>query len=490
MHGTRRRKPAGTGCRGARSPSGEVGAGRARGAGARGHPLRARPVQRGEHEAGAVACRIAPGQRSVAAPGPARARSRRAPRGAGVVIPTCPPAGVEQRAPDLLETKAHAAIVSRRAPSPDGCAVCTLRAGGRGVGARDVARQEFEAKVRGVIRRCARGDLPALEWHGAFRHHRELIAAAFERQRRGEVVMLVADVGGWPVAQAWLDLTRRAAAGACFVWALRVVPRLRGAGLGTLLLDAAEREARARGFVALELGVEARNLGARRLYERRGFRAVERVREAYAYTPPGGRREELALDEWFLRKPLTRGGSAAPRPRRARRRGGRLLAVSTAPPVPRPLRRPLRGRQRPQAGVVARRPARRGVDAGALRPAPPGGRGAPRAHPRRGDARAGVSVTRARRRAARGRRARRCAAPLDRAGEVRTTSRGGRPEGRAASGPPAHRASTGAGSGARVHKTGTGASGTWRNASTPGPALRAVLTVHRGRARAWRGGAA
>ena len=51
---------------------------------------------------------------------------------------------------------------------------------------------------------------------------------------------------------------------------------LRGQGFGTMLLDAAEAEARDRGIPALYIHTEANNTGAIRLYERFGFR-MERV---------------------------------------------------------------------------------------------------------------------------------------------------------------------------------------------------------------------
>jgi ribosomal protein S18 acetylase RimI-like enzyme len=167
----------------------------------------------------------------------------------------------------------------------------------------------FRATVGVIVRLCTREDLRALEWHGAFTHHRELIAAAFERQAQGAVLMLVADVGGWPVGQVWIDLTRRAAQGAGRIWALRIVPSLQGAGLGTHLLDAAEELLRRRGFAAAEIGVEPANAGARRLYERLGYRLAGRARETYAYTPPRrphgeAQREEVQIDEWIMRKPL------------------------------------------------------------------------------------------------------------------------------------------------------------------------------------------
>lgn len=51
-----------------------------------------------------------------------------------------------------------------------------------------------------------------------------------------------------------------------------VLPEHRGKGVGERLLEAAEEEARRLGVAALDLNVAAPNEGARRFYERHGFR--------------------------------------------------------------------------------------------------------------------------------------------------------------------------------------------------------------------------
>ena len=53
-----------------------------------------------------------------------------------------------------------------------------------------------------------------------------------------------------------------------------VLPAARGAGIGTALMDAVEAWARERDIEHLSVSVRAANEGARRLYERRGFRTL------------------------------------------------------------------------------------------------------------------------------------------------------------------------------------------------------------------------
>jgi GNAT superfamily N-acetyltransferase len=53
---------------------------------------------------------------------------------------------------------------------------------------------------------------------------------------------------------------------------LYVVPPLRGRGSGSALLAAAEQVVRARGGELLEINVDSDDIGARRFYERHGYR--------------------------------------------------------------------------------------------------------------------------------------------------------------------------------------------------------------------------
>lgn len=60
---------------------------------------------------------------------------------------------------------------------------------------------------------------------------------------------------------------------------LYVVPAVRGHGLGTALLQAAEEVVRARGGELLEINVDGDDADARRFYERHGYRNSEPGKE-------------------------------------------------------------------------------------------------------------------------------------------------------------------------------------------------------------------
>jgi ribosomal protein S18 acetylase RimI-like enzyme len=154
------------------------------------------------------------------------------------------------------------------------------------------------------IRQCTEAHLDDLEWYGLFTAHRKIIHEAFDAQERGEGLMLIADLNGFPIAQAWLDFVRRQEFGTTVIWALRVFPCLRGVGIGRQVLQAAEEASRDRGFEWTELGVERSNAGARRMYERAGYHVVGKKRGCYSYTPPGAPRVKVRRDELILEKYL------------------------------------------------------------------------------------------------------------------------------------------------------------------------------------------
>ncbi len=182
---------------------------------------------------------------------------------------------------------------------------------GKRPGARSV---ELSLHLKIQIRPCVPADLPKLEWFGLYTDQRALATRALQRRRKGENMMLVADLRGFPVGQLWIDLAVRAPQPIGVLWALRVFPLLRGGGVGTQLIQAGERLLTAKGFSEAELGVEKANPRPRRLYERLGYRHIGDACEEYGYLTSDGREVREVADQWILRKPLsaarTRGWSA------------------------------------------------------------------------------------------------------------------------------------------------------------------------------------
>jgi ribosomal protein S18 acetylase RimI-like enzyme len=156
-------------------------------------------------------------------------------------------------------------------------------------------RYQVAPRVAAKIRACRRHDLAALEWSGMFTDHRAIIRDAFERHCRGENVFLVADLGGFPAGQVWIDLTRKRTLRSAVIWALRVFPSLQNKGMGGDLMRAAEHVAAARGFLYAELAVELGNPRVIPFYERLGYRRDRRETESFRYVTPDGRRVDRPL---------------------------------------------------------------------------------------------------------------------------------------------------------------------------------------------------
>ncbi|MFF9196138.1 GNAT family N-acetyltransferase [Streptomyces sp. NPDC014779] len=85
---------------------------------------------------------------------------------------------------------------------------------------------------------------------------------------------------------------------------LDVREELRGRGIGTALVRAAEALARERGRTHLGLGVADDNPRAAALYARLGYTPVTAYTDRYAYTDPQGVRHECADPCTFLVRPL------------------------------------------------------------------------------------------------------------------------------------------------------------------------------------------
>ena len=166
-----------------------------------------------------------------------------------------------------------------------------------------ILRRE-EVRLGFTIRPCREGDLEAMEWMGLFLPHREIIHAAFDRQRHGEDLMLLADANGFPIGQVWIDFQRKKHEATALFWAVRVFPPLQNLGIGRHLLMSAENAVRTRGMGRVELGVEQDNPGAMRFYGRLGYHAVGRMRDSYRYVTPDGRPATVPLDQVVMAKEL------------------------------------------------------------------------------------------------------------------------------------------------------------------------------------------
>jgi ribosomal protein S18 acetylase RimI-like enzyme len=163
---------------------------------------------------------------------------------------------------------------------------------------------DFIAQIRVRVRSASESDLPALEWWGWHRDHREIIRYVFDQSLRGESIMIVADSRGFPIGQTWVDLIRKKDEGAGVLWAVRVIPGFHGCGIGSRLIFAAEQSLRDLGYDIAEIGVEPGNKHARDLYIKLGYQLTGREVDTRAFRNASGAKQVLITDQWILRKSL------------------------------------------------------------------------------------------------------------------------------------------------------------------------------------------
>jgi len=163
----------------------------------------------------------------------------------------------------------------------------------------DIPYEPLAIHMRIDIRPATGDDLPKLEWFGAYAHFRELYRRTWHDHQAGRRLMLVADLGSFPVGQVWLDITPSDYA---YLYALRVMEPLQGLGIGRRLIESAEQLARHHSYRQVQLAVEKSNVRARQLYERLGYRPYCQRVDIWSYTDHHGETHWVQEDVYGMRK--------------------------------------------------------------------------------------------------------------------------------------------------------------------------------------------
>jgi len=163
--------------------------------------------------------------------------------------------------------------------------------------------------VKVVFRLAEKEDLPKLEWYGEFTHFRRVFQRAYEDQRAGRRLMLLADVNGWPIGQIFIQLetyddfypdsSKRA-----YLYSFRVMDAFRSQGIGTALVRESEDILRERDYLSVSIAVAKDNPAARRLYERLGFHVYSEDAGRWHYVDHEGRTRQVVEPVWLMEKDL------------------------------------------------------------------------------------------------------------------------------------------------------------------------------------------
>jgi ribosomal protein S18 acetylase RimI-like enzyme len=160
-----------------------------------------------------------------------------------------------------------------------------------------------------VIRPARNEDLPLLEWYGLFWHFRNVFQDTFLEYQQGHRLMIVAALNDFPVGRVFVQISTGNPVYAdgfdrAYLYSLYVIPALQGNGIGTALINYAERELVNRGFTWVTIAVAKDNPGARRLYERLGYTQYHEDSGIWSYVDPDGKGHTINEPCWVLKKRL------------------------------------------------------------------------------------------------------------------------------------------------------------------------------------------
>jgi ribosomal protein S18 acetylase RimI-like enzyme len=160
-----------------------------------------------------------------------------------------------------------------------------------------------------AIRPAVAADLPKLEWFGQYAHYRAVFRRTFDDHLAGKRLALVADLNDYPIGQLFIQFAAARAIFAdgrarAYLYALRVMPSFQRRGIGTRLIRAAERALLSRGYQWSTIAVAKDNTGARRLYERLGYRIFTDDPGRWHYVDQSGCERLMVEPSWVLEKNL------------------------------------------------------------------------------------------------------------------------------------------------------------------------------------------
>jgi ribosomal protein S18 acetylase RimI-like enzyme len=164
-----------------------------------------------------------------------------------------------------------------------------------------------------IIRLVTETDLPALEWEGEFKKYRRMYTRLYKDTLSGRTLMwMIESPEGEMIGQAFVMLVsseRDAADGIlrAYVFAFRVKPAWRNRGVGSRLMAFVEDDLLKRNFRFVTLNVAKENTGARRLYERLGYKVVGSKPGIWSYRDDQGVIQHVNEPAWRMMKRLKDG---------------------------------------------------------------------------------------------------------------------------------------------------------------------------------------
>ncbi|MGB2895393.1 MAG: GNAT family N-acetyltransferase [Anaerolineales bacterium] len=160
------------------------------------------------------------------------------------------------------------------------------------------------------IRPATEADLLALEWDGEYTHYRRMYRHAMQDSKRGNRVLLVAEVDDEIIGQifvyfrpSWSRHFPNEQAG--YLHSFRVKPQFRKQGIGTSLVRHAESILIERAYHRSVISVAKDNLDAVRLYQSLGYSIFTEDPGQWSYVDHLGRVQQVVEPVHLMQKRLT-----------------------------------------------------------------------------------------------------------------------------------------------------------------------------------------
>lgn len=173
----------------------------------------------------------------------------------------------------------------------------------------DAVPQPYQLQVNltVTVRAAVRADLPKLELDGQFAKFRNIFRRAYREMQQGQRLMLVADCNNTLIGRLFIlyrsnDQSIADGRTRAYLYSFFITPTFRGLGLGTHMVEYAERTLIARGFQHATIAVAKDNPGAFRLYERLGYTVMREDEGRWSYVDHLGRTHRMSEPCWIMEK--------------------------------------------------------------------------------------------------------------------------------------------------------------------------------------------
>jgi ribosomal protein S18 acetylase RimI-like enzyme len=173
----------------------------------------------------------------------------------------------------------------------------------------DAVPQPYQLKVNLTVtlRTTVRSDLPKLELDGQFAKFRNIFRRAFREMQQGQRLMLVAECNNTLIGRLFIlyrssDKSIADGKTRAYLYSFYVTPTFRGMGLGTRMVEYAERILHERGYTHATIAVAKDNPGAYRLYERLGYVVLREDEGRWSYVDHLGRTHRMSEPCWIMEK--------------------------------------------------------------------------------------------------------------------------------------------------------------------------------------------